>query len=193
GILPTPAIGGVGLMHDVTKHATIPFKAAGETIIVIGETKGHLGQSIYLREILGREEGPPPPVDLKVERRNGDFVRTLITTGRVTAVHDASDGGLAVTIAEMAMSSGLGATLTTPQTSSRVGFWFGEDQARYVVTVKTADADKLLADAKAAGVPAAKLGMTAAENLTLDGEDPFPAQRLRKLNEEWLPKLMSAA
>jgi phosphoribosylformylglycinamidine synthase len=193
GILPTPAIGGVGLLNDVTKHATIPFKAVGETIIVIGETKGHLGQSIYLREILGREEGPPPPVDLKVERRNGDFVRTLITTGRVTAVHDVSDGGLAVTIAEMAMSSGLGATLTTPQTASRAAFWFGEDQARYVVTVKADDADKLLAEAKAAGIPATKLGTTAAENLTLDGEDPFPAPRLRKLNEEWLPKLMSAA
>ncbi len=193
GILPTPAIGGVGLMQDVTKHATIPFKAEGETIIVIGETKGHLGQSIYLRDILGREEGAPPPVDLKIERRNGDFVRTLIASGRVTAVHDCSDGGLAVTIAEMAMSSGLGATLTTPPTAFRAAFWFGEDQARYVITVSAASAHRLLADAKAAGVPAAKLGITLSDRLTLDGEDPFPTARLRKLNEEWLPKLMSAA
>ena len=193
GILPTPAIGGVGILKDVHKHATIPFKAAGETIIVIGETKGHLGQSIYLREILGREEGTPPPVDLKIERRNGDFVRELITSGRVTAVHDASDGGLAVTIAEMAMSSGLGATLTTPAGKSHVEFWFGEDQARYVVTAKAADADKIVADAKAVGIPVTKLGTTAADHLKLDGEDPFPTARLRQLNEEWLPKLMAAS
>ena len=194
GILPTPAIGGVGLLKDVTKHATIPFKAAGETIIVIGETKGHLGQSIYVREILGREDGAAPPVDLKVERKNGDFVRELITTSRVTAVHDISDGGLAVTIAEMAMASKLGAAVTTPaNTASRAAFWFGEDQARYVVTVKATDADKVLADAKAAGVLAGKLGMTTAESLKIDGEDPFPTARLRQLNEEWLPKLMSAA
>jgi phosphoribosylformylglycinamidine synthase len=193
GILPTPAIGGVGILKDVTRHATIPFKAAGEAIIVIGETKGHLGQSIYLREILGREEGAPPPVDLKIERRNGDFIRELITSGRVTAVHDCSDGGLAVTIAEMAMSSGVGATLTTPQTPSRTAFWFGEDQARYVVTATAADADKILADAKTAGIPAQKLGVTGGDSLKLDGEDPFPTARLSRLHEEWLPKLMAAS
>jgi phosphoribosylformylglycinamidine synthase len=192
-ILPTPAIGGVGLLKDVTKHATIPFKAAGETIIVIGETKGHLGQSLYLREILGREEGPPPPVDLKAEKRNGDFVRTLITAGRVTAVHDVSDGGLAVTIAEMAMASGLGAHLTTPVDKPRGEFWFGEDQARYVITTKPAEADKILAEAKAGGVPARKLGQTGADAVKIDGEDAFPVARLKQLNEEWLPKLMAAA
>jgi phosphoribosylformylglycinamidine synthase len=192
-ILPTPAIGGVGLLEDVTKHATIPFKAAGETVIVIGETKGHLGQSLYLREILGREEGPPPPVDLKVERRNGDFVRALITASRLTAVHDVSDGGLAVAIAEMAMASGLGATLTTPTGRPRGEFWFGEDQARYVLTAKGAEADKILSDAKGAGIPAVKLGATCDDVLKIDGEDVSPVARLKELNEEWLPKLMSAA
>ena len=191
-ILPTPAIGGVGLLKDVTKHATIPFKAAGETIIVIGETKGHLGQSLYLREILGREEGSAPPVDLKVERRNGDFVRALIASGRVTAVHDVSDGGLAVAIAEMAMSSGVGATLTTPETPSRAAFWFGEDQARYVVTAKPSEADKILAEAKSAGVPTLRLGQTGGDAVKVDGESA-PVARLKQLNEEWLPKLMSAA
>ena len=192
-ILPTPAIGGIGLMKDVTKHASIPFKTAGETILVIGETKGHLGQSIYLREIHGREEGAAPPLDLKVERKNGEFVRTLITERRVTAVHDCSDGGLAVAVAEMAMSSGIGATLTTPTGLPRHAFWFGEDQGRYVVTVPTSDADRILSDAKLAGVPALKLGITHGNALKLDGEDPFPTARLRELNEAWLPKLMGAA
>ena len=193
GILPTPAIGGVGLMKDVTKHATIPFKTEGETILVIGEPKGHLGQSIYLREILGREDGPPPPVDLKIEKRNGDFVRGLITTGRVKTVHDVSDGGLAVTIAEMAMASRIGATLTTPQSESRGAFWFGEDQARYVLAAPAAEADRILAEAKAAGIPAQKLGQTGGAALKIDGEDPQLVAGLRQAHEAWLPKLMSAA
>ena len=191
GILPTPAIGGVGLMKDVTKHATIAFKAEGETILVIGETKGHLGQSIYLREILGREEGAPPSVDLKVEKRNGDFVRGLIASGRTKTVHDVSDGGLAITITEMAMASSIGATLTTPQTESRAAFWFGEDQARYVLTAPAAEAERILADAARGGVPAHNLGATQGKAIKIDGEDPFPAAKLRQLHEEWLPRLMS--
>ncbi len=191
-ILPTPAIGGVGIIKDVTKHATIPFKAAGETILVIGETKGHLGQSIYLREIQGREEGAAPPLDLRVERKNGDFVRTLIEERRVTAVHDCSDGGLGLAIAEMAMSSGVGATVAAPAGLPRHAFWFGEDQSRYVVTVPTSDADRILSDAKLAGVPAHKLGTTGGTMVKFDGEDPFPTARLREAHEAWLPRLMAS-
>ena len=110
-ILPTPTIGGVGVLDDFTKSATLAFKAADEAILLIGETTGWLGQSLYLREICGREEGAPPPVDLAAERRNGDFVRALIAEGIATAVHDVSDGGLLVALAEMAMASGIGAEL----------------------------------------------------------------------------------
>ena len=113
-ILPTPTIGGVGLMGDFTRSMTIAFKAEGEAIVLIGETRGWLGQSLYLREICGREEGAPPPVDLAAERRHGDFVRALIADGLVTAVHDVSDGGTLVALAEMAMASGIGAVLETP-------------------------------------------------------------------------------
>ena len=132
-ILPTPAIGGVGLMLDHTKMATIAFKAAGDVIWLIGPQGSHLGQSLYLREIHGREEGPPPPVDLAAERRNGEQVRQLIHDGVVTAVHDVSDGGLLVALAEMGMRSGLGVKLDAPLNAALA---FGEDQARYVVTTK---------------------------------------------------------
>ena len=111
GILPTPSIGGVGVLADFTKSATLAFKAAGETILLIGETQGWLGQSLYLRDVCGREEGAPPPVDLIEERENGDIVRALIGEGLVTAAHDISDGGLLVALAEMAMASGIGANL----------------------------------------------------------------------------------
>jgi phosphoribosylformylglycinamidine synthase len=191
-ILPTPAIGGVGLMKDVTRHASVPFKAAGETIILIGETKGHLGQSIYVREILGREEGPAPAIDLKVERRNGDFVRDLIVSGRLKTVHDVSDGGLAVALAEMTMSSGIGARVTMPGSGSRTGFWFGEDQARYVVTLPAAEAERVLSEAKLAGVPAARLGETGGASLQFDAEAGVAVAALKAAHEAWLPQLMAS-
>src|SRR6202030_274997 len=90
-ILPTPSIGGVGVLDDFSKSATLAFKRAGEAILLLGEVVGWLGQSLYLREICGREEGAPPPVDLAAERRTGDLVRALIRDGLVTAVHDISD------------------------------------------------------------------------------------------------------
>ena len=136
-ILPTPSIGGVGLIDDFTKSATLAFKAAGEAILLVGEASGWLGQSLYLREICGREEGAPPPVDLAAERRNGDFVRALIGEGLASAVHDVSDGGLLVALAEMAMASGIGAALDAAPFAAHA-FWFGEEQARYVVTAAAA-------------------------------------------------------
>src|SRR4029077_17734277 len=132
-ILPTPSIGGVGVLDDFTKSATIAFKGKSDAIMVIGETTGWLGQSIYLRELCGMESGAPPPVDLAIERRNGDFVRALIADGVATAAHDVSDAGPAAAVAEMAMASGIGATLAAAAPAH--AFWFGEDQARYVVTV----------------------------------------------------------
>ena len=132
-ILPTPAIGGVGLIDDFTKSATLAFKAADEAILLVGESTGWLGQSLYLRDICGREEGAPPPVDLAAERRNGDFVRALIGERLVSAVHDVSDGGLLVALAEMAMASGIGAALEAAPFAPHA-FWFGEEQGRYVVT-----------------------------------------------------------
>ena len=130
-ILPTPAIGGVGLMADWSKSATIAFKADGEAIWLVGGAGTHLGQSLWLREVHGREEGPPPPVDLTKERANGEQIRAWIADGAVTAVHDLSDGGLLVGLAEMALASGLGCTL---EGSLNAADAFGEDQGRYLVT-----------------------------------------------------------
>jgi phosphoribosylformylglycinamidine synthase subunit PurL len=191
-ILPTPAIGGVGLMADVSRQASLAFKAAGETILLVGETKGHLGQSLYLRELHGREEGPPPPVDLKVERRNGEFVRSLIAAGRTSAVHDLSDGGLLVAVAEMAMSSNIGAELHLQSGTTPHAFLFGEDQARYVVTVRSTEADAIIAAAAKEHVPIVKIGTTGGSAIAVSGSH-VPLSRLRDAHEGWLPKLMTAA
>jgi phosphoribosylformylglycinamidine synthase len=191
-ILPTPTIGGVGLLDDFTKSMTLAFKAEGEAILLIGETHGLLGQSLYLRDICGREDGAPPPVDLAAERRNGDFVRALIRDGAVTAVHDVSDGGLLLALAEMAMASGIGAVLEAPVKNLPAhGFWFGEDQARYVVTGENAEI--IMQRAKAAGVPVARLGATGGAVLAVDGERPLPVAELKKHSEAWLPAYMAGA
>ena len=189
-ILPTPTIGGVGILDGFTKSMTLAFKAEGEAILLIGKTRGWLGQSLYLREICGREEGAPPPVDLAVERRHGDFVRALIGDGLVTAVHDVSDGGLLVALAEMAMASRLGAVLEASSGIPAHAFWFGEDQARYVITAK--DADRVMQLAKVAEVPIMRLGATGGRVLAFGGERPLPVADLHQRFEAWLPAYMAA-
>jgi phosphoribosylformylglycinamidine synthase len=193
GIWPTPAIGGVGLLDDAATSIGLAFKPASQTIILIGDTKGHLGASLYLREIEGREEGAPPPVDLAAERRNGDFVRAQIQAGRVGACHDLSDGGLLVALAEMAMAGGVGAEIAPPPLGSELplhGFLFGEDQARYVLT--TGAPESVLEAAAAAGVPALRLGTTGGAALTVHGAGAISSAELRRVNEAWLPSFMAA-
>ncbi|SMF82037.1 phosphoribosylformylglycinamidine synthase subunit II [Azospirillum oryzae] len=190
-ILPTPAIGGVGIMPDAMIAVGIAFKNEGDVILAVGETKGHIGQSIFLREILGREEGAPPPVDLAVERRNGDFVRGLIREGLVVSSHDVADGGLIVTIAEMALAGGVGAYLTAfDGAGPRV--LFGEDQGRYVLAVRPDVAATVQEKAKAAGVPVSVLGETRGTALSGRGGDIVSLKRLRDANEGWLPTYMAA-
>ena len=191
GILPTPAIGAVGLMKDVTKMATVAFKRTGDVVILIGETKGHLGQSIYLREIEGKEEGASPKVDLAIEKKHGDFVRKLIEAGRVDTVHDISDGGLLVTIAEMAMPRGIGASIGIAGLPEAIPFWFGEDQARYVIAAPFAEAEKIVAEARAAFITVAELGKTGGDKITLDSKDSISVADLKAGFEHWFPNFMA--
>ncbi|MBA4098071.1 MAG: phosphoribosylformylglycinamidine synthase subunit PurL [Rhodospirillum sp.] len=194
GILPTPVIGGVGVIADAAKSAPIAFRQPGEVILLIGETKGHLGQSIFLRELHGREEGAPPPVDLAAEKRNGDFIRTQILAGAVTACHDCADGGLLVAVAEMAMAGNIGATIRVPEKTSAPAhaFWFGEDQARYVATLAMGSADQFLNAARKSGVPVTVLGETGSNALTLVDSGTISVADLKGAHEAFFPDLMSA-
>jgi phosphoribosylformylglycinamidine synthase len=191
GILPTPSIGGVGVIADVAKSASVAFKKAGQSVVLIGATQGWLGQSVYLRDVCGREEGAPPPVDLGAERRNGDFVRKLIEASRVDAVHDLSDGGLAVALAEMAMASRIGAKLVMDLGAAPHGVLFGEDQGRYLMTASADEAGRIVAEAQAAGVPAAIVGVTGGDAIELPGQAPVSIERLARAHEEWLPSFMA--
>ena len=192
GILPTPTIAGVGLIENWKAAATIAFKADGDAIILVGASGywgTHLGQSIYLREMLGREDGAPPPVNLDVERRNGDFVRDLIHSGRVTAVHDLSDGGLAVAIAEMAMASDIGAVLEQPAGPKHAAF-FGEDQGRYIVTAADDAHAAIIRDAEDRDIAAVRIGTVGGDAVRLGDSPAVAIENLRTAHEGWFPAYM---
>jgi len=198
-ILPTPAIGGVGLLEDWGRTATIDFKADREHVMLLGDGEGHLGSSLWMKEINDRTDGTPPPVDLQMERRVGELVRDLIADGTLTAVHDVSDGGLAVALAEMALAGARGADITIEVRGpgDLAANAFGEDQAMYVVTTKSDAAVK--SRAKAAGVPVDWIGVTGGATLRMKyfGSSPptfaeVSLADLRAAHEGFFPKLMGA-
>jgi phosphoribosylformylglycinamidine synthase len=196
-ILPTPAIGGVGLLDYWEKSSTIGFKAEGEAVVLLGQSNDHLGQSIWLREIHGRQDGSPPSVDLNAERTIGLFVRELIADGTATAVHDVSDGGIAVALAEMALVGEIGVHWYE-ELNGVTARIFGEDQGRYLVTVK--DGSALLERAKAAGIAADWLGTTGGNSWSFGNsnrprdswEADIPLADLRAAHEGFFPKLMGS-
>ena len=187
GIMPTPAIGGVGLIGDLTKTVGKGFKNDGDTIYLIGSTQGHLGASLYQRDILGDMTAfAPPPVDLAAEAKHGGLVRDAIDQGLVSAAHDISDGGLLVALAEMAIAECIGAEI---EADGDAGYWFGEDQARYVLAVPTDKADAF--EALTGEAEVIKLGKTGGKQLTIGGGVSISVTELRDLNEGWFPALMT--
>jgi len=190
-VQPTPTVGGVGLLPDLDGMSTAAFPREDETIVLLGATDGHLGASLYLRELCGREDGAPPPVDLDAERRAGDLVRRLIAGGSVSACHDVSDGGLAVAVAEMALAGDVGAEVARPDgAKGPIHAWlYGEDQGRYCVATPSPDA--VLDAAAAAGVPAAAIGRTGGRALKLPGGETISLDELRAAHEGWLPAYMA--
>jgi phosphoribosylformylglycinamidine synthase II len=190
-IPPTPAVGGVGLIADYARRADFSSMKAGDALLLIGEDFGmpddDLGSSMYLREVLHREDGAPPTVDLAAEKRNGDFIRDLITSGQVTVCHDVSDGGIIACVTEMALASGVGVSLGDPH-KPLAPFLFGEAQARYVIAVS--DPAPIRKAAEKAGVPTAPIGGTGGDNLLMPGVFDIPLAKLRTAHEGWMPGFM---
>jgi phosphoribosylformylglycinamidine synthase len=184
------------LLNDWQANATIAFKREGEHIILIGHSDSHVGQSLWLEVCHGRRAGEPPRVDLEVERRAGTCIRNLNIEGLVSAVHDCSDGGAAVTVAEMALAGNIGMTMTVvPQIPNPGAILFGEDQGRYVVT--TSDPDRVRALANEAQLFAVPIGTTGGDALIFDlvdrgGEQSVSLADLRAAHEGFFPKLMGA-
>ena len=190
-ILPTPTIAGVGLLPDWSVMAKIGGAKEGDHLLLIGVDGSHLGQSVYLRDVVGKIDGPAPEVDLHAERRNGDFVRSAIRNGQVTACHDISSGGLALALAEMAISSGKGAKIDLSEANGPAhALLFGEDQARYVIAVPADLANFVCANAEGAGVPFRRLGTVSGDTLAVDGYLSLSIEQLRSTHESWFPDFM---
>ena len=188
-IPPTPTVGAVGLLTNYDVVVGFGGMVEGDVLVLIGETNGELGSSLYLREVLGREDGAPPPVDLALERRTGDFVRDQIEAGALTCVHDLSDGGLIGAAADIALASDCGVELDGGPDAHAHARFFGEDQARYLVAV--ADATEIIAAAQAAGLSASVVGRARGRDFTSVGPagDLFrlPLDHLREMHEGWMP------
>jgi len=189
-IPPTPAVGGVGLIPDLDKRAGFGGMRTGDIVLAVGDTHGVLGASLYLRVIEQREDGGSPPVDLEIEKANGDFVRGQIRSGRLSACHDMSDGGLACAAADMALASGIGIKLAHEGKLPMHGFLFGEDQARYLLTADKTDAIAILQDAKADGIPVQVVGLAGGDAISVNGAHSLDLVKLREAHESWLPDLM---
>jgi phosphoribosylformylglycinamidine synthase len=191
-IPPTPAVGGVGLIPNLEHFATLKGAKEGDTLILIGDTMGWLGASIYLSAILSREDGAPPPVNLETEKMNGDYIRKLIRNRRVHAVHDCSDGGLAITACEMAFASNIGMTLAAPAEGTLHGWLFGEDQARYLLSVEENSVNPIISTAHSKGISAQVVGRVGGDRLKAHGGFDVSLEGLRQKHESWLPELMTA-
>ncbi|HEU0066629.1 MAG TPA: AIR synthase-related protein, partial [Sphingomonas sp.] len=167
----------------------------GDIILVVGTRGGHLGQSLWLRDVHGREEGPPPPVDLTAERAAGDLIRAGIAAGQLTAVHDVADGGVAVTIAEMALAGNIGAMIDRKQPFDCARSFFAEDQGLYIVTIDDHAMLDFLTAAHNAGVDVEPMGRTGGKRLIFerpDRDDVVTLDALRTVHEGFFPKLMDA-
>jgi len=192
-VQPAPTIGGVGLIDDLAHMAGLALSEADDVVLLIGETRGHLGQSLYLREICGLEAGPPPPVDLAKERRHGDFVREVIIDGLVDACHDVSDGGLLVALAEMALAGDVGVEIEIAEGGPALNaMLFGEDQGRYLLALPETSAAAVLQRAADANIPAQRLGLSGGKGLTVNGVHTISVAELRHAHAGWLPEYMAS-
>ncbi|KUO68692.1 MAG: phosphoribosylformylglycinamidine synthase [Alphaproteobacteria bacterium BRH_c36] len=192
GIPPTPAIGGVGLVPDVSLTASLALKREGELLIVIGAEQGWLGQSLYQEIIAGGLDGAPPPVDLDEEIKAGRLVRSLIRESGIDTVHDCSDGGLLIAVAEMALAGDIGVELFAYEGRlPEHAVWFGEDQGRYVISAEPSRAERIIERAKLLALPARIVGRTGGDALAKPGESDLPVAQLRAAHEGWLPRYMS--
>ena len=185
GIKPTPTIGGVGLIQDVNNTMTYGLKLSDSLLIVVGETKGHIHQSALCHDILYLKKGPPPTMNLQEEKKNSFFIRGLIEKKLVQSVHDVSDGGIALAIAEMCMAGAIGAKISTNLTGpERVKYLFGEDQARYIIEIKKDDLNSLVQMAKEQEISMTQLGTTNLEQFAID-EIKISVAEMIKLNNNW--------
>ena len=185
GIKPTPTIGGVGLIMDVNKSINYALKSNDSILIIIGKTKGHIYQSALCHDILHLKKGPPPSIILDDEKKNSFIVRELINQNLANAVHDISDGGIALTLAEMCIAGKIGAKINTNRAfEDRIKFLFGEDQSRYIIEVNRNNLEQVKKLLVQNNIDHLEIGHTQKESLEID-EIKISIENMIELNNKW--------
>ncbi len=188
-IYPTPVIGGVGLIKKLSKPLSHHFKKDKSSLILIGKTFGHLDQSCFLKENYSINEGLPPEVNLLNEKNNGESLLKLINKNLILSSHDISNGGLITALSEMSISSGIGAKILKPKKlTNLIEYFFGEDQARYIVEVEDNSIGKVEKILKENNIFFENIGFTQNEFLEIEGELKISTKDLFKINNEWYNK-----
>ena len=185
-IYPTPVIGGVGLIENLLTPLAHNFKKDKSKVILIGKTFGHLGQSCFLKENYSMIEGMPPEINLLNEKNNGEILLKLIRKNLILSSHDVSNGGLLTAISEMSLNSNYGAKIYKPKKLTNLSeYFFGEDQARYVIEIEHINLSKVEKILKDNNIYYENIGFTQKEYLEIEGELKVSTKELFKFNHEW--------
>ena len=191
GIKPTPAIGGVGLIKDYKKIVTMNLKKENNLIFVVGKTYGHINQSIFAREIINEKKGPPPEVNLFNEKNNGENILKLIDEGIVESAHDVSLGGIIIALSKMAIKGKKGFKLNKIKTLiNKFEYYFGEDQARYIVEIKSNNVKKFQKNLDNNSIHYDELGIVTKKDIIIDKEPILHIDELVESNTNWLVNFM---
>ena len=185
-IYPTPVIGGVGLLNKLKKPLGHNFKKVKSNLVIIGKTFGHLGQSCFLKENYSLIEGNPPEINLLSEKNNGKIVFELIDKDLALSCHDISNGGLIVTLSEMAMSTDIGVKVENPKKLRNfIEYLFGEDQGRYVLEIDNKNIQKVEKLLKENNIYYEYIGETQEKIFEIVGEMKLDVNDLFKVNNQW--------
>ena len=185
-ISPTPVIGGVGLIQKLNKPISHQFKKDKSIVIVIGKTFGHLEQSVLFEEVYSIVDGHPPEINLTNEKNNGENVLEIIKKDLVNSVHDISNGGLIVALAEMSMGSNYGVKINKPKNLTNLfKYFFGEDQGRYVLEVDKNNLEKVEKILKNNNIFYENIGFTQKDYFEIQKELKIDIKELYKINNQW--------
>ncbi len=192
GIKPTPTIGGVGLIKDYENMVSMDFKFTGNIIYVIGKTEGHLDQSIFARDILNEKKGPPPSVNLFNEKNIGETILNLIESKLIVTCHDISMGGILIAVSKMCISGNKGLKINSLKgLTNKYEYFFGEDQARYVVEIPKDNIQKVVEILNKSSIHYDDLGIIQEKNITFDSDINLPIEELSDAHKYWLKQYMS--
>ena len=191
GIKPTPSIGGIGLLSDYKQMVTMELKNNGNYLIVIGKTEGHLDQSIFAKNILSNQKGPPPEVNLFNEKQNGMSILNLKNNNLIETCHDVSLGGILTAISKMCIKGNKGVKLfPTEGLVNKFEYFFGEDQGRYIVEIRPENLKNVEKILKNDSIHFDKLGIIESDQITYGSDLTISIDDIKESYKKWLKEYM---